>query len=189
MKHRFIESVCAQCSPHNFHKFHKKKLREWETSIVCPVIHTDILPQHNPQIVCPADQAVILSDNSAIWYPVVGEWCSSPVQMKAWHRVEVAFHIHLLINTFFLSSSVHRLEHCVQALEEQANGEPQLLSWRFPLPLFLSSSSSSSYPFYVLPLTESKRWAQRKKVPLCPRRSPLHLTAIAVPPPNMTADR
>lgn len=152
------------------------------TSIVCPVIHTD-----NLQIVCPADQAVILSDNSAIWYPVVSEWCSLAVQMKAWHRVEVAFHIHLLINTFFLSSSVHRLEHCVQALEKQANGEPQLLSCRFPLPLFLSSSSSSSYPFYVL--TESKRWAQRKKVPLCPRRSPLHLTAIAVPPPNMTADR
>lgn len=159
------------------------------TSIVCPVIHTDIFPQHNPQIVCPADQAFILSDNSAFWYPVVGEWCSLPVQLKAWHRVEVAFHIHLLTNPFFLSSPLHRLKHCVQALEEQANGDPQLLSCQFSLPLLLSSSSSSSSPFYILPLTESRRWAQRGKVPPCHRRSPLHLIAIAVPPPNMTADR
>lgn len=78
----------------------------------------------------PADQACILSDKSAIWYPVVGEWCSLSVQMKA-------FHIHLLISPFFLPSSVHRLKHCVQALEEQANGDPQLLSCRFSLPLFL----------------------------------------------------
>jgi len=125
-----------------------------------------------------ADQACMLSDYSAIWYPVVSECCSVPVQMKATHRVEVAFHIHL-IDPFFLSSSVHRLK----ALGEQANGDPQLLSYRFSLPLFLSSSSSSSSS------TENRRWVQRRKVPPCPRRSPLHLTAIAVPPPNMTADR
>lgn len=156
------------------------------TSIVCPEFHTGIFPQHNPQIVYHADRAFMLSDNSAIWYPVVGEWCSLPVQMKAWHRVEVAFHVRLLINPFFLSSSVHRLK----ALEEQANGDPQLLSYRFSLPLF-SSPPVPPLPllFYVLHLTESTRWVQRRKVPPCPRRSPLHLTAIAVPPPNMTADR
>lgn len=155
------------------------------TSIVCPMIHAGIFPQHNPQIVYYADQAFMLSANSDIWYPVVGECCSLPVQMKARHRVEVAFHIHLLIDPFLFSSSVHRLK----ALEEQANGDPQLLSYQFSLPLFLSSSSSSSSSFYILLFTESRRWVQRRKVPPCPRRSPLHLIAIAVPPPNMTADR
>lgn len=111
------------------------------------MFHTGIFPQHNPQIVYHADQAFMLSDNSAIWYPVVGEWCSLPVQMKAWHHVEVAFLIHLLIDPFFLSSSVHRLK----ALEEQANEDPQLLSYRFSLPLFLSSSSSSSSSFLRSP--------------------------------------
>lgn len=46
------------------------------------------------------------------------------------------------IFSFFLPLSVHRLQLCVQALDKHANGDPQLLSNLFPLPLFLSSVSS-----------------------------------------------
>lgn len=42
----------------------------------------------NPKL-CPADQALMLSDHSAIEYPIVGECRSLPVWIKAWHHVEV----------------------------------------------------------------------------------------------------
>lgn len=119
------------------------------SSIVCPVIHAGIFPQHNPQIVYYADQAFMLSENSAIWYLVVGECCSLPVQMKARHRVEVAFHIHLLIDPFFLSSSVHRLKAFGRTSKwRTTTAELSVLPPSFPLFQFLLFLFFSRSPFH-----------------------------------------